>query len=443
MFSDLSLSHGSASDDGVVGEALARAGVYTFRDPNHSVDEALKRERQKPESNQGFRTAARDLRRFYELLGFVSSGKVTLSADLVLAAGHDPGVPAVKSAWQRALLDLDLNGSHPYRILTRLASDLPGKDWKLLALCLEPRDDSVAEYERIVALASADDPDRARNATGTSEAQFRNALKILPSLGLQLGDIVQAPGRRIGQRTRPAPVPAMSPKPKAAAAPPVSTSAAAPKARPTHPVSGPPRLGGAPPGPAANRHRVVTSSTIAAASPEPGGGGESVTTDLTNGIESRGERLARHNRLVRAWARVSESGGFSLMENPFDCLAISPDKTGALLVEAKTLASPREPDDERRQVRDALGQLLYYEELELPGGTPPPVKIAIFDGKPSNNHIRLLNRWEIVVVWVQKDRFEGDSKAHLTGAVETLLTGRFNSVDLSSAPTSEGTGSAN
>ena len=103
----------------------------------------------------------------------------------------------------------------------------------------------------------------------------------------------------------------------------------------------------------------------------------------------------------------------------------------ALLVEVKSLSEPREVDDERQQVRDALGQLLYYEELELPAGTPPPIKIAIFDGKPRDDHIRLLNRWGIAVIWTDKGRFEGDNKAHSTGTVDGFLAGSFNSVDLS------------
>lgn len=398
VFRAVSASHGSVSDDGVVGEELARQGVYSFRNKGLSIDSALKAERGKRESNQGFRTAARDLRRFYELLGFVRSGKTTHECDLLLAAGSDPRNPLVQKAWRDALLNLNLDGSHPYRILLRLAGEIPGSDWKMLALCLEPHNDSEPEFQRVLALARAGNAARARVATGTTEAQFVNAMKILPSLGVQLGDISQRPAGLVGPRSSPP------------SSPPILL--------PTKPVI---------PIPAHNRHRTVTSATIATTPVEDGEVPEIVTADLTEAVKARKERLVRHNEIVKAWARLVESQEYTIQENPFDCLSVSRDGATALLVEAKSLGDPGDVQDERGQARDALGQLLYYEELELPNGTPKPIKIAAFDRKPSDAHIRVLNRWGISVIWVEAGVFKGDPASYSVEAVSALLEGRLNS----------------
>ncbi len=50
----------SVADDGVFGEALANAGIYTFRGLG-SVADRLAAEKLKPTGNQGFRTAAREM----------------------------------------------------------------------------------------------------------------------------------------------------------------------------------------------------------------------------------------------------------------------------------------------------------------------------------------------------------------------------------------------
>lgn len=53
------------------GERLTYDGVYTYREKSLTVDEYLLSEKQKPPSNRGYLTVARDIRRLFELLGFI------------------------------------------------------------------------------------------------------------------------------------------------------------------------------------------------------------------------------------------------------------------------------------------------------------------------------------------------------------------------------------
>jgi hypothetical protein len=74
-------------------------------------------------------------------------------------------------------------------------------------------------------------------------------------------------------------------------------------------------------------------------------------------IKSRGERLKRHNTIVRKLSAMVTDAGATLYEDPFDILALL-DAVG-ILVEAKTLDGSEA--DERDRVRESLSQLLYYE----------------------------------------------------------------------------------
>ncbi|WP_205289592.1 hypothetical protein, partial [Escherichia coli] len=61
----------SVADDGVFGEGLANAGIYTFRGIG-SVANRLAAEKLKPTGNQGFRTAAREMRRFFAVANLIN-----------------------------------------------------------------------------------------------------------------------------------------------------------------------------------------------------------------------------------------------------------------------------------------------------------------------------------------------------------------------------------
>ena len=74
-------------DDGVVGDAMARASVRAFRSPTGNMEGLLEAEHAKPRASQGSRTFARDIRRLFELLGFVCSGWLSEEAEVLLEQG--------------------------------------------------------------------------------------------------------------------------------------------------------------------------------------------------------------------------------------------------------------------------------------------------------------------------------------------------------------------
>ena len=115
------------------------------------------------------------------------------------------------------------------------------------------------------------------------------------------------------------------------------------------------------------------------------------------------QRNAHHQELVRSFARAM--GCDAIMEYPFDYgLLTSP---GVLLAEMKTLDGTQE--DERRQVRAAVGQLFYYERYDEGVFLPPEykgldlVKVAVFDKQPSPIHTRWVEGLKIAVVWQDND----------------------------------------
>jgi hypothetical protein len=74
VFNDLIQGGANIQDDGVVGDAFAKAGVYTFREQqNRTVEDLLAEEHRKDIGSQGTRTCARELRRFFSLLGVCPS----------------------------------------------------------------------------------------------------------------------------------------------------------------------------------------------------------------------------------------------------------------------------------------------------------------------------------------------------------------------------------
>ena len=187
-------------DDGIVGDALARAGVYTFRNASRkSVETLLASEHRKPRGSQGTRTCARDLRRFFRLLGFItrrddSAWHVEEQARNLLALTLPADQARIHELWRRALLDMRLGDergriSRPYRILLRLVAELPGISKPYSGLCLESADDSAAEFDRIVSVASRPNPTATMDELAGAH-MARDSIKILPSLAEQLGDIM-------------------------------------------------------------------------------------------------------------------------------------------------------------------------------------------------------------------------------------------------------------
>ncbi len=114
VFVDLVDADENVSDDGVVGDALARSTVYTFRAPGErTIEQLLAEEHVKPAASQGTRAAARDLRRFSALLAFVNRSEagawiVSDSARTLLALHPPADQTRIRELWREALLDIAL-----------------------------------------------------------------------------------------------------------------------------------------------------------------------------------------------------------------------------------------------------------------------------------------------------------------------------------------------
>lgn len=198
VYRDLLIAGAVTSDDGILGYALASALVYKFRNQRDESPSAIASriasEKQKTPQNQGARTAARDIRRFFELAHFVDAHGITKTGQNILDAGGDVKDPVVQHLWHTAMRDIAIPAtntsinsvSHPYQVLLNLVKERPNLSSDRLALALEAETDSDEELQRILRIA--DSPDWIAQIS-CSEAQRKNAVKILPAIARQIGDI--------------------------------------------------------------------------------------------------------------------------------------------------------------------------------------------------------------------------------------------------------------
>ena len=167
------------------GKQLTREGIYTYRDKTLSIDQYLEKEQEKPVSNRGYLTVSRDIRRFFELLGFIivldddKNSRLTTTGKQLLAA---TSAEQRRQLWKNALLQLGLEGSdgeisHPYRILLKIVNTHPGIETKKLMLALEAENDSEEEFERINALTQLDMEQIIQNP-GITQRELSSSLKI-------------------------------------------------------------------------------------------------------------------------------------------------------------------------------------------------------------------------------------------------------------------------
>ena len=378
----------NARDDGVFGPALVRAGVAGTGHTPVSVDDYIRQQLQKSPSNQSFRTTARGLRELYRILGFIDDSgaqvDVTISGRQIAAfAGLALDAEQIEF-WRRVILDMihdggDGESSHPYQVLLNLVARRPGITRAKCALALEARNDSHAELDRIVALAGLGE-DAICGEIGVTISNWNNAKKVLPKFAEQLGDVVRsgqqsytladAPGRAdIGIAI-------------------VQTV-----------VLRAPRTS-----------RKVTPDGIARAGAVASFDETSIEIDpelAAASIKIRQERLRRHQLIVRKLATRLWDADATLYEDPFDILALI--NARRFLVEVKTLDGTN--TDERERVREALGQLLYYEAFVPSSGETIIEKVACFEGPISEAHQNWLNSFNIAVVWVFDGRFVGDALA--------------------------------
>lgn len=133
--------------------------------------------------------------------------------------------------------------------------------------------------------------------------------------------------------------------------------------------------------------------------------------DLSQATEKRLKRSVRHQTLLRNIASRLQNAGYRLYEGMIDCLATKKGED-VLIFEMKTLDGT--PPDEMNQVRDALGQLLYYDFLQSGQfKNDTKIKIACFESEISEDHRVLLMRNGCQVVWMNKDDILDGTKESL------------------------------
>ena len=338
------------------------------------LQEALKNEAAKTRANRGTETAARDLRRLFTLMNLIAKGsapshyKLTHSGKglLASAAGTDRN-----AQWRSAMHGLTLETipgsiSHPYRLLLRLMAANPGLEKQKLLLALEATDDSDGEFARIVQLSKKTVAQIVKNI-GVSKSNAANAIKILPSIAQQLGDISEKKGACFPRAVN------------------ITTEEGSLFVIPSLPAIA-----------SFKSLSEVTPENIAAS--PIFSEGVSVALDLADAIALRKKRTIEHNNAVRSLATVLHNAKFKLYQYPYDCLAIDGNNR-SLMAEIKTLDGS--PADERQQAERALGQLKGYRHFSIPADCKkhPFVELAAFTRRPSNETIGFLRACGIYTTW--------------------------------------------
>lgn len=352
------------------GRQLTLEGIYTYRDRTLSIQQFLVSEQTKPAANRGYLTVARDIRRFFELLGFITvfpdrTVRLSPAANQLLRTASED---IRKELWKNSLLQLGLEGtdgevSHPYRILLKIVNVFPGIETSKLMLALEAENDSEEEFERISNLAQRT-IQQIISDTGTSEAMAANAVKILPGIAVQLEDIEKNNNRAypIGQL--------------AITEDEITTEAQTERhARADFRET--------------NAREIAIDPILNIIT--------SLTVDYSEAIRIRQRRLAEHQEIVRLLAGINERLGFQLYEGKFDCLAIKNDT--ALLYEVKTILASA--SDEERQTVKGVGQLKYYKYsiVHRQMGYTNIKEVIVFSSRPEIGIIEFCSTENISIIW--------------------------------------------
>ncbi|WP_419921934.1 hypothetical protein [Candidatus Poriferisodalis sp.] len=351
---DLQAAGKDASDDGTLGDALALNETHRFRGLNYDTKQGLKRrirnhlqsEHAKPASKQGSRTAARENRKTLRHLGWIASGSTNVTSNGAALLQTRPNSSAELALIQPAVASIEVTDtqgrtSHPIVVLLRLVDNVAFTSTDGLELALEAETDTENEFQRIVQLAKLNSDDRRKRLLnlGATEHKIANARKILPKFAENAKLIARASNgtfvltndgaKAIGTLAAP------TNKVK-------RTRTKRPPRRRKKDINftdNPSTLG---------RSRSTSEQPQQVASPED----QQAAKDL---IE---ERTERHQQLVRATARACRPGQFSENQFSYDLLVDLGTPGPIDLIEAKSI-----DNDAQKQIRNAVGQLLYYEHF--------------------------------------------------------------------------------
>lgn len=388
--------------DEVYGEALVRAGVVGTGHSPMPVEDYLIKQKKKPAPNRSFQTTARGLRELFKILGILTDSQddsVTPAGKCIVSQFKNSSTDLsheLLEIWRGVIRSMTHNDkagniSHPYQVLLRLIAKKPGISRAKCALALEAHDDSEDELKRIVLLSEKHEHE-ILDTIGVTKNTWDNAKKILPSFAEQLGD-----ARKVGDAMYLSNSPGVSDD-KAAdtqeGQPLDSDDKKAKKPRSSRKVD------------AGTIAQAGTLDTYDEAVDNPKDTPDAET--LAKSKEKLLDRLKRHNLIVQRVAEICENNGAELYENPFDCLACF-EKT-SLLIEVKSLDGGA--IDERERVRDALGQILYYEAFvtEPYAGGRSVIKVVVFESRINEDHADWLRSCSIEPVWLEGGKFSGNAE---------------------------------
>lgn len=119
--------------------------------------------------------------------------------------------------------------------------------------------------------------------------------------------------------------------------------------------------------------------------------------------DKTGSRKIAHDRCLHRLAQLFPSR-LEKKVGDYDLLVVKPPRN--LLVEAKTIR-----DDANDQVREAVGQLLYYEYFFITSPNPRSrvFRLVLTDAKPPSYLCEFLGRYHIGIVWLPVDGKSGRS----------------------------------
>jgi hypothetical protein len=126
-------------------------------------------------------------------------------------------------------------------------------------------------------------------------------------------------------------------------------------------------------------------------------------------IDLLNERTQAHQDLVAKLYMLYSGAGFECKDWPFDLLVKTPN--AYLLHEMKTVKA-HDLRDERRRIREAIGQLAYYEYFDVIPKIPTNSRVkrfVVLQRAPAAQHVTFLKSKEIGAIWIDSHgEIEGD-----------------------------------